>query len=499
MVSQTDVGLTVDNPLQQPNNANDFTGTEDRHEELDKDRWPPIYTRMIAAMAALNSCNIGYDLGVNTGLASSFQRDDGNSLYMSNIELEMYMGALSLSSIFGALLMFTISDPYGRRGVFFFSQIIILSGLIITVSSNTYGVLVFGRLFTGFGVGLGFAADPLYISEISPKRFRGQLVSWSETATNIGILLGFCCCYAVEGIHGNAQWKVLVAIGMVLPIVLIILVIFVIPESPRWLMINGRKAEAISVLQKCSNASSSEKGAQLGDKLENDIKKELEASASITWTSLFNDPLNIKKLKTGVGVAVAGSLTGVTGVQYYMFKIFDGSGITSKSQQYQALIVVGICKVMVISVAGYLFDKIGRRPPLIISCLGMAGAFTIIAVMHNNQGGFSSEAVAVVGFLAVVAYVSFFSFGMGPGAWLIPSEVFSNDIRTNAMSLSSFCNRAVSTIIAFTFLTLETNMGFGVYVLFGVFNIFNAIFIFYMLPETRGKNLEEMNEVFKSF
>ena len=122
-----------------------------------------------------------------------------------------------------------------------------------------------------------------------------------------------------------------------------------------------------------------------------------------------------------------------------------------------------------------------------------------MAVTHNNQGHFSATTVAVVGFLAVLAYVSLFSFGMGPGAWLIPSEVFSNDIRTKAMSLSSFCNRAVSTLIAFTFLSLESSMGLGVYVLFGVFNICNAIFIYYMLPETRGKSLEQMHEVFKSF
>ena len=206
----------TDNPLfeskrdpdAESGNAEDRIPTEVPSEE-DDHRWPPLYTRMIAAMAALNSCNIGYDLGVNTGLVASFQRG-GDTLYMTNGQLEMYMAAMQFTSIFGGLFMFALTNPFGRRGVFLISQVILLIGLSITICSNEYGVLVLGRLITGYAIGTGFAVDPLYISEIAPKKYRGQLVSSSETATNVGILLGFVFSYALRNVPGNAQWKTMI-------------------------------------------------------------------------------------------------------------------------------------------------------------------------------------------------------------------------------------------------------------------------------------------------
>lgn len=492
----------TDNPLYGGDGSKiDARGVDDRIPEQEEDpRWPPLYTRMIAAMAALNSCNIGYDLGVNTGLVASFQRESsGGSLYMSNGQLEIYMGAMSFSSIFGGLFMYTLTGPYGRRGVFLISQIILLLGLTITICSNEYGVLVFGRLITGYAIGTGFAVDPLYISEIAPKKYRGQLVSWSETATNVGILLGFVFSYVLRNVPGNAQWKYMISIGMILPAILIILVIFVIPESPRWLMMKGKKEEAAAVLERCSHTSTPEQGAKLADELENDIKQELSATAGVTWISLFKDPINLRKMKAGVGVAVAGALTGIDGVQYYMFSIFEGAGITNEDEQFQALIFVGIVKLLVISVGGYCFDIFGRRPLLIASNLGLAMALFLMAGTHNNRGHFPPSAVAGVGFLAVVSYVSFFSLGMGPGAWLVPSEVFSNDIRAKATSFSSFCNRTVAMVVAASFLSMETSMGFGVYVFFGCLTTASATYIYFMLPESRGKSLEQMHEVFEKF
>ena len=495
----------TDNPLfkskrdpdAESGNAEDRIPTEVPSEE-DDHRWPPLYTRMIAAMAALNSCNIGYDLGVNTGLVSSFQRG-GDTLYMTNGQLEMYMAAMQFTSIFGGLFMFALTNPFGRRGVFLISQVILLIGLSITICSNEYGVLVLGRLITGYAIGTGFAVDPLYISEIAPKKYRGQLVSWSETATNVGILLGFVLSYALRNVPGNAQWKTMIGIGMVLPVVLILLVIFVIPESPRWLMMMNKKEEAAIVLERCSHSSTSAQGTKLVDDLEQDIKEELSASAGVTWESLFQDPVNWRKLKAGVGVAVAGALTGIDGVQYYMFSIFKGAGMTSRNEQFQALILVGIVKLLVISVGGYCFDMLGRRPLLIASNLGLSAALFRMAATHNNRGHFAASAVAGVGFLAVVSYVSFFSLGMGPGAWLVPSEVFSNDIRAKATSFSSFCNRTVAMVVAASFLSMETSMGFGVYIFYGLLTACSATYIYFMLPESRGRSLEQMHEVFQKF
>ena len=458
------------------------TGSEDS---------PPNYTRLLAFIASLNSCNIGYDLGVNSGLVESFQRCDGNSLCMSDTNIEIYMGALAFTSIFGGLMMYKVSAPYGRRGVFYFSQSLLLIGLCITISTNIFEILVLGRLIAGLAIGFSFTVDGLYISEIAPKKWRGLLVSWSETACNVGILLGFCMSYALREVHGNAQWKIMIGLGMILPCVLIVLVKFVLPESPRWLMINGRKNEAAIILKKCSYIVDVD-GMKLADELEVDINEELSASSGTSWSSLFTDSLNMKKMKAGVGVAVAGALTGIDGVQYYMLHIFENSGLESDSERFQGLILVGIVKLLVISVGGYGFDAYGRKPMLIASNLGMSIAFFIMAANSVDGSG-------AVGLFAVVFYAACFSLGMGPGAWLVPSELYSNDIRTKAVSFSSFVNRTIAFVIAISFLSMMNSMDYGVYVLFGLLTTCSAAYIYIMVPESKGKGLEQMHEIFKTF
>jgi sugar porter (SP) family MFS transporter len=465
-------------------------------EEEDDEKWPSLYCCMIAAMASMNSCNIGYDIGVNTGLTESFQSGHPGQVYMTNVELEMCMGALNLTSIFGGATMFAISARYGRRGVFLVSQIVLLLGLVMSISSNNYYLIVGGKLISGFGVGFGFAVDPMYISEIAPKKFRGQLVSWCETGINIGILLGFCLSYACKGIQGNAQWKVMMSLGMVLPIIMIALVIFVIPESPRWLVMNGRKEEAVAILRRISSHSSDpNRGTVLVDELEADIKEELAASAGVTWSGLFADAINKRKLLCGVGVACTGSLTGINGIQYYLMIIFISVGITSTAERYQALILVGLAKLLTISVGGYGFDRVGRRPLLIASHLGMMAMLLVVAC---TSGGLVPESFGGgIGFAAVVVYVCFFSLGMGPGAWLIPSEVFSNDIRSKAMSVSTVCNRTLSLFVTVSFLSMKTALGpSGVYYVYAATTALSALFIYWVLPETKGLCLEQVHALF---
>ena len=173
--------------------------------------------------------------------------------------------------------------------------------------------------------------------------------------------------------------------------------------------------------------------------------------------------------------------------------------MTSENEQFQALILVGIVKLLVISVGGYCFDIFGRRPLLIASNLGLSASLFLMAGTHNNRGHFPPKTVAIVGFLAVVSYVSFFSLGMGPGAWLVPSEVFSNDIRAKATSFSTFCNRTVAMFVAISFLSTETALGFGAYLLYAFLTMSSAAYIYFMLPESRGKSLEQMHEVFQFF
>jgi MFS family permease len=158
---------------------------------------------------------------------------------------------LPQAAVLGALSAHEISDRLGRRRAFGVSGGVFIIGVLWTALSPNYANLMLGRLITGAGVGFGLAIDPLYISEVSPPQFRGQLVTWSETATNTGILLGFVAGAALQGVRSSVAWRVMLGLGAALPLVLIVLVFTVMPESPRWLVARGRDQEAAVILKKC--------------------------------------------------------------------------------------------------------------------------------------------------------------------------------------------------------------------------------------------------------
>jgi MFS family permease len=199
-------------------------------------------TYIYAMCAAVNSCNLGFDIGVNTNAGVRIQKDFG----LSDVQVEALIGSINFWSMFGALFAHYVCDRYGRRRSFIVAAVGFIIGVIIMASAWSYWVLMFGRVFVGIGVGFGLAIDPLYISEISSAAHRGELVTWSEFAINVGIVFGFAAGF----IPGDNGWRWMFLLGAILPIVMIFLVHFVMPETPRWLLINERETEAREILTK---------------------------------------------------------------------------------------------------------------------------------------------------------------------------------------------------------------------------------------------------------
>ena len=170
----------------------------------------------------------------------------------------------------------------------------------------------------------------------------------------------------------------------------------------------------------------------------------------------------------------------------------------SQTEQFQSLLVVGLVKLAMVSVGGYIFDTCGRRMGLMISLSGISIGLFVMAATHGNQVGLPSQDVVIVAFAAVILYVSAFSTGMGPGAWLLPTEIYSNDIRTNAISVTVVISRIFATITALTFLSMIQSMGYGVFVMFGFINIGSFLFVYFIVPETKGKTLEDIHALFEN-
>ena len=324
-------------------------------------------TYVFVLCAALNSCNLGYDIGVNTGAAKFLQNED--SLNLSKGQLEIFMGSLNLFAAVGAILSSTICDRYGRKGAFLVAAVGFIIGVIIQSLANSYTVLMVGRVFVGLGVGFGLAIDPIYIAEVSPAEHRGRLVTWSEITVNLGIVFGFISGLLFYNVQPDTAWRLMFSMGLILPCILIYCVINIMPESPRWLISKGRDDEAKLVLEQIYPP-----GYNI-DKLVKDIKdailREMEAEQAVGWDMIFfPTPAFRRMLLVGVGTAIAQQLVGIDGIQYFLEYILNEAGVEEGQGRALLLIGLGVLKLIVIVFAGRAFDKYGRRPLLFMSLFG---------------------------------------------------------------------------------------------------------------------------------
>lgn len=444
-------------------------------------------TKLFAFCAALNSCNLGYDIGVNTGAGMLVQ----NSLALSDAQLEIFMGSLNLFAMAGALGSNWVSDRLGRRWAFRVAALGFIFGTVVQSGAGGYASLMLGRAFVGLGVGFGLAVDPVYISEISQAAHRGQLVTWSEVATNVGIVLGFASGLVFASVNDDVAWRLMFSMGAVLPCFVIYFSTFVMPESPRWLVSKNRDEEAREVL-KLIYPDGFDVGV-IVQRIREGIEKEAMAENAVGWDVIFfPSPAFKRMLLVGVGTAVAQQAVGIDAIQYFLTFILDESGIKTRASQTVVLIALGLIKLVVIVLAGHLFDRKGRRPLFFVSLIGMA--LSLMLVSFAFMGNANSPGFAVFG---LALYLAFFSIGMGPGAWLIPSEVFSTIIRAKAMSLATFMNRVTATIMASTFLSVANAMSYaGFFMMLSIVCLLVLGWMVVYLPETKGRPLEDMAQYF---
>ena len=281
------------------------------------------------------------------------------------------------------------------------------------------------------------------------------------------------------------------SLGAILPCFVIYFSTFVMPESPRWLVAKNREREAREVL-KTIYPDGYDVGVIVTE-IKDTIEKESIAEHAVGWdVILFPSPAFKRMLMVGVGTAIAQQAIGIDAIQYFLVYILNESGIESRNAQQMILVVLGLIKLGVIVIAGHLFDRKGRRPLMFISLLGCSASLFLVSL--GFIGDASSEGVALFG---LASYLAFFSIGMGPGAWLIPSEVFSTMIRAKAMSVATFMNRVTATIMSSTFLSVATAMSWsGFFILLSIICLVVLAWMYVYLPETKGRPLEDMSLYF---
>ncbi|XP_047328515.1 probable polyol transporter 4 [Impatiens glandulifera] len=444
------------------------------------------YVMACAVFASLNSVLLGYDVGVMSG-AILFIRDD---LKITEVQEEVLVGILSVVSLIGSLAGGKTSDSIGRKWTMAFAAIVFQAGASVMALAPSFSILLSGRILAGIGIGFGIMIAPVYIAEISPSVARGSLTSFPEIFINLGILLGYVSNYTFSGLSVHLSWRIMLGVGIV-PSIFIGFALFVIPESPRWLVMQNRVDEARIVLLKTIETEK-----EVDERLDEIRLAAEKHEAKPVWNELINPSTGVRKmLIAGCGIQLFQQITGIDATVYYSPTIFKNAGIESESELLAVTVAVGFTKTVFILVAIILIDRVGRKPLLYVSTIGMTSCLFALGLtlsfLENSTAG------VVLAIIFVCGNVAFFSVGIGPICWVLSSEVFPLRLRAQASALGAIGGRVGSGIVAMSFLSISNTITVGgTFLLFGVISCVAVAFVYKCVPETKGKSLEEIEMMF---
>ncbi|XP_022882669.1 putative polyol transporter 1 [Olea europaea var. sylvestris] len=460
-------------------------------------------------LASMTSILLGYDTGVMSG-AIIYIKDD---LKVSDVKLEILVGTINIYALAGSAVAGRTSDWIGRRYTIVLAGAIFFAGAFLMGFAPNYAFLMFGRFVAGIGVGYALMIAPVYTAEVSPAASRGFLTSFPEVFINAGVLLGYVSNYAFSKLPLNLGWRFMLGVGAI-PSVVLAVGVLAMPESPRWLVMQGRLGDAKKVLNKTSESleealerlADIKEAAGLPENCNDDVVPVPKRShGEDVWKEMFLHPTRrvVHILLAGIGVHFFQQAIGIDSVVLYSPRIFEKAGMKGSRDQLLATIAVGVSKTISILVSTFFLDRIGRRILLLSSSGGVVFSLVMLATgltiidQHPNQKLTWAVALCIAMTLSCVA---FFSIGMGPIAWVYSSEIFPLRLRAQGCSIGVAVNRVVSGVILMTFISLYKAITIG-----GAFFLFAGvatvawIFFYTLLPETRGRTLEDMDVLFGTF
>lgn len=470
----------------------DFDDGSHHHHQEKRSSSTRKYVLACAIFASLNSVLLGYDVGVMSGAIIFIQED----LKITEVQEEVLIGCLSILSLFGSLAGGRTSDIIGRKWTMALAAIIFQTGAATMTLAPSFEVLIIGRFLAGIGIGFGVMIAPIYIAEISPSVTRGSLTSFPEIFINLGILLGYVSNFAFQGLPEHISWRVMLGVG-ILPSFFIGAALFIIPESPRWLVMKNRVEEARTVLLKTidNEAEVEERLAEILLAAGTGSAEKYEEKA--VWREMLSPSPSLRRmLITGIGIQCFQQITGIDATVYYSPEIFQGAGIQDKSKLLAATVAVGVSKTAFILVAIFLIDRLGRKPLLYVSTIGMTICLFSIGVTLTFIG--QGQVGIAMAILFVCSNVAFFSVGIGPVCWVLTSEIFPLRLRAQAAALGAVGNRVCSGLVAMSFLSVTRAISVGgTFFVFSVISAISVLFVYALVPETKGKSLEQIELLFK--
>lgn len=512
------------------------------------------YVIFIAAVVSLGGFLFGFDATVISGVRGYIVPQFDLNEWQEGFAV----ACMTITSTAAMFIAGPLSDRIGRKGLLIFVGLFYAVSALLSALAPGFEVLVFARMLGGFAVGSSLIIAPMYIAEISPAEQRGRMVSINQLNIVIGFSAAYFCNYYILQWSGSDSawvksigldqdtlvWRWMFSAELV-PALLYFLFMFFVPESPRWLLMKGKHEEAEKIIARINgveNASTIKN--QILANINDDSKK-----SKPSLTELFNPSLKLV-LTIGLVVGVAQQITGINAIFFYATDIFEQSGIGQNAAFAQA-VLIGVINVVFTIIAMLLIDKMGRKPLLLIGVAGIVISMTIAAYGFKQATySLTEEAVSelsedldktkltpLVGqafandvefkravkdalgnveaskheasiikaavdmnplliLIGILGFVASFAISLGPVMWVLFSEIFPNYIRGIAISFVGFVNSAVSYLVQQFFPWELSNLGNSMtFLIYGAFALIAFILIYRILPETKGKSLEELESI----
>jgi sugar porter (SP) family MFS transporter len=510
------------------------------------------YTVKTALIVALGGFLMGFDASVISGVVGFIEPE----FSLSKIELGWSVASLTLTATLAMMVAGPLSDRLGRLPVLKIAAVLFTISALVCAIAPSFAVLVAARMLGGFGVGAALIIAPMYIAEMAPPRLRGRMVSFNQLNIVLGISAAFFSNYLILRFgKSDLAWAEALGLGAwnwrwmlgleALPALFYFLALYAVPESPRWLVMRGRVAEARAILARVGGGEQADADLKaMADSLQSQAGQD---RASIG--DLFKPAMKLV-LAIGISVAILQQITGINAVFFYAPTIFEQSGIGTDAAFMQA-VLVGLVNLAFTVLAIALIDKLGRRPLLGVGVAGIAVCMLLLSygfgsatytigsdaaaslpqdidraalqplldqtfdsdvdfrqavtaavgadVYQSHQSAFVSAAISMnptLILIGILGFVASFAMSLGPVMWVLFSELFPNRIRGIAISFVGLINSAVSFTVQLVFPWELQNLGNSVtFLVYGVFAVIGLVVVMKLLPETKGRSLEELELV----
>ncbi|BAX82596.1 sugar porter family MFS transporter [Labilibaculum antarcticum] len=507
------------------------------------------YTVFVSLIVALGGFLMGFDASVISGVVKFIEPQ----FDLTKIQLGWAVSCLTLTATLAMMMAGPLSDKFGRRTILKYAAALYFLSAIGSAFAPNFLFLVVARMLGGFGVGASLIIAPVYIAEIAPSKLRGTMVSFNQLNIVLGITVAFFTNYMILQLgKSNAGWAEFLQfstfnwrwmLGLeALPAIIYFVSLNFVPRSPRWLAMNGLDDEALVVMTKSLGAEEAE--IQLKS-----ITKSIKSSPQkekVSFKELFKPSMKLVLL-IGIVIAVTQQITGINSVFFYAPMIFEQTGIGTDASFSQA-ILVGLINLIFTLFAIWLVDRVGRKPLLIFGLSGIAISMFILSsgfgqatyqltakniqecsliagseditsmenIVYNSdvefnealkaclseqtfkehQTDFISKAISINPWLVLIGILGFvasFAVSIGPVMWVLFSELFPNRVRGLAISFVGLINSGISFLVQLVFPWEQINFGNATtFLIYGIFGAIGLVFVFFMLPETKGKSLEEL-------